>query len=152
VTGRTTRAPGARRTLGDRRGFTLVELVIAVIILCVGVLALAGTMQASARLQRIGRSRDELTTLAESKLESMRAAATYRTADTLQLAVGGSLTASATAHADTVQALNGRAYVRRWLVAAGPAGARQVTMRVAPHAKTSYDLRWLDFTTLVLIL
>jgi prepilin-type N-terminal cleavage/methylation domain-containing protein len=61
---------GAVRTLG----FTLVEVVVAVVVLAVGLLALAGTSGAIARMAGLARQAGASAVLAESRLERLRAA------------------------------------------------------------------------------
>lgn len=63
----------AQRGVRARRGFTIVELLLAIILLSVGMLASAGILVSSTRLQRLAGSRAELTMMGEAKLEELRA-------------------------------------------------------------------------------
>lgn len=137
-----------RRTRG---GFSLPELMISIMILTVGLLALAGTMASMMRFQDLSSNRAEMAALGDSKLEQLRGAGSTRSTDTLQLAVGGSLTAAVAAHTDTVTTLRGRVYFRRWSVAAGPAGSRQVALRVAPQLFDSRTPNNVDVSSIVII-
>jgi prepilin-type N-terminal cleavage/methylation domain-containing protein len=57
----------------SRGGFTLVELLVTVVVIAVGLLALAGTSSTVARLDRAGAQRSTAATLAMSRLERLRA-------------------------------------------------------------------------------
>lgn len=67
---RTTPTPRAR---GDRRGFSLIEVVIAILILAVGVLGLAATSTVVTRQIGGGAQQNAAAFLAASRLEAMRA-------------------------------------------------------------------------------
>ena len=58
----------------NARGFSLVEVIVAVVILCVGILALTRTSGAIARMTGLGRHASASATLASSRLERLRAA------------------------------------------------------------------------------
>lgn len=133
-------------------GFSIIEMIIALTILAVGVLALAPVMVGTSSVERLARNRQEMVSVAESKFEDLRAYASSRTADTVELAVGGSLTGSVVEHADSLQGATGRWYRRRWEVVAGPAGSREVTLRVEPKPTGSTGtIDKLDFTTYLTI-
>ena len=85
---------GAR--LRTRAGFTVVELIMAIMLLTVGMIAMAGVLASSSRLQKVAQSRGEMTTLAEAKLEELRGIGSTVATDPLraQLAVGGSYSTS----------------------------------------------------------
>ena len=146
------RSPGRRRRR-PRRGFTIVELLLAIMLLSVGMLAMAGLLVGSTRLQRLSGSRAELTALAEAKIEELRGYGQTGGSDPLRahLAIGGSLTSNVNAYADSVTGLNNVVYYRRWAVSAGIAGARQVQVRVLPKVQPHYHLPQLDLTSTVLL-
>ena len=129
-------------------GFTLVELMIAIIVLVVGVLGLASSMVSMTRYQALGISHADMTALGDHKLEQLRVAATYSTADTMQLVIGGSLTVPTAQHVDTLVERS-RTYIRLWQVQAGPGGTRQVLLRVQPLVDDVRTPAQLDFTTLI---
>jgi Tfp pilus assembly protein PilV len=54
------------------RGFTVVEVVVATLVLTVGVLALAGTAAAVSRMERWGQHRGESAVAATARLEQLR--------------------------------------------------------------------------------
>ncbi len=131
-----------------RDGFTIVELIIAVFILSVGIIGLAGSMMHAGTIQRLGLSRVEMTSLAESKIEDLHSKAVSQT-DTLHITLGGSLTSSTTDHWDQVTSAAGRSYRRRWVVTTGPAGSRDVTLRIEPLSLGRGEVSSLDFSTLL---
>lgn len=143
----------AQRGVRARRGFTIVELLLAIILLSVGMLASAGILVSSTRLQRLAGSRAELTMMGEAKLEELRAYGQTKSTDALRsnLAIGGSTTTTTTAYADSVTGLNGTTYIRRWQISAGIAGARQVVLRVEPKSTPKYHLPSLEFTSTILL-
>lgn len=104
------------------------------VILTVGLVALAGLLAVSLRMQQLGRNGTQAVRLAQDKLDELNALH-FDTAATIQ--IGGSLTANVADHFDTPLDVNGNAlpYIRRWLVAAGPDGnsnLRQITIRLIP--------------------
>jgi type II secretory pathway pseudopilin PulG len=60
---------------GSRRGFTILEALVAIVVLGVGVLALGATAALSARLIGQGRRATLAATLALSRIEDLRRAA-----------------------------------------------------------------------------
>jgi prepilin-type N-terminal cleavage/methylation domain-containing protein len=59
--------------VSDHRGYTLVELIVAVTVLVVGVLAVAGTAAPVARLVRWGGAQSASAAAASSAIEALRA-------------------------------------------------------------------------------
>lgn len=135
-----------------RRGFSLPELMLAIVVLAIGVLALAGTMLALMRYQELASNRAEMVSFGDSKLEDLRGAGVSQSADTVQLAVGGSLTSAAALHCDTLTSARGRVYYRLWQVAAGPVpSTRDVQLRVVPQVKDRVTPVRVDVHTMVII-
>ena len=110
-------------------GFSLVELIFAILILTVGVLGMASLMVAASKSEMRATARVELTEVVQNKLEELRAAAAAGTADTVELNVGGTLGTPVADHVDTTTSSAGRWYVRTWEVSSGPGGTRTVTVR-----------------------
>jgi prepilin-type N-terminal cleavage/methylation domain-containing protein len=129
-------------------GFTLVELLLAIIVLSVGLLGLASTMVSMTRYQDLAAAHSDMTALGDHKIEQLRVIATYSTADTMQLVVGGSTTVPTLQHVDTLVE-RGRTYIRLWQVVAGPGGTRQVNLRVRPMVDDVRTPARVDFTTLI---
>jgi Tfp pilus assembly protein PilV len=143
-----------RRLVRARAGFGLVELLIAIIMLSVGMLGLASLMATALRRDRLSSTRMEVSSLAEAKFEELRAygALNFTHALRARLNPGGSLTASVASYADSVVALNGRTYDRRWEITSGtPLNTRRVTVRVTPRTALRYDTRVVQFTTMVVL-
>jgi Tfp pilus assembly protein PilV len=134
--------------VGARGGFTLIELMLAIIVVVVGLLGIVSTMASMTRYQDLSAARTDMAALADNKFEQLRAAAATKTADTLQLAIGGSLTVATAPFTDTVTE-RGRTYVRLWTVAAGVGGSLDLTLRIQPQVDDRRTPRLLDFYTLI---
>jgi len=145
------RAPVTAPTARSEAGFTLVEMMLALIVLVVGLLGMASTMASMTRYQDLAAVQADMTALGDAKIEQLRVAATYMTADTMQLVIGGSLTVPTTTYVDTMVE-RGRTFIRLWQVQAGAGGARQVTVRVRPEVDDARTPAQLDFNTLIQIM
>lgn len=146
-----TRSPATAPVRPTESGFTLIELMLAIIVLVVGLLGMARTMGSMIRYQDLSAVHADMTALGDHKIEQLRVAATYMTADTMQLVVGGSLTVPTAQHVDTLVE-RGRTFIRLWQVQAGPGGARQVNLRVRPLVDDARTPSQLDYTTLIQIM
>jgi prepilin-type N-terminal cleavage/methylation domain-containing protein len=119
----------------SERGFTLVELMIAIVVIVIGVLGVAATTVSMTRTQDLTAARVDMAALADNKFEELRGFAGAKAqvaASMTQLAVGGSLTVPTAGYNDAVVE-RGRSYTRLWVVAAGVAGTRDVTIRITPQ-------------------
>ncbi len=134
-----------------KTGYTLIELIVALVILSIGILAASSLVVGVAATQRRATIRAEMTEVGQSKLEELRAYASMGTADTVQLLEGGSLTTSQTNHADTVTGGRDRRFILRWDVVGGPYDIREVAIRVLPLNPAPVDLSNIDFHTRVFI-
>ena len=134
-----------------RDGFSLVETVVAMLVGTMALIALAGVMVSSSQVQSVSLSRMELTAIGETKLDQLRAYSALRTADTLQLAIGGSLTSDVANHTGVMTSARGRQYRLRWTVAAGLNGTRDVTLRAAPLSPRPNEVAYVDLRTLMLL-
>ena len=88
-------------------GFSMVELIIALMILSIGVLGMSSLMTAVSRSAIRTTGRIEATEVLENKIEELRAVAAAGGSDTIQLAVGGSLTIPQANHTDTTSSGSG---------------------------------------------
>lgn len=129
-------------------GFTLVEMMIAIIVLTIGLLGMASTMASMTRYQDLAAVHADMTALGDHKIEQLRVVATHTPA---LLAPGGSLTVPTAQYCDTLVE-RGRTFIRTWTVAAGPGGAQQVTVRVRPEVDDARTPAQLDFNTLIQIM
>ncbi len=68
-------AANARVRLRARRGFTIVELLVAIIIISVGLLALASGSAATLREMELAQQQSNASMIAQSRLERLRATA-----------------------------------------------------------------------------
>jgi prepilin-type N-terminal cleavage/methylation domain-containing protein len=141
---------GSPAKLRRRRGFTLVELAVAMMLIGVGLIGAAALMSASLRYQRSASTREDMIMLAETKLDELRSyqLAPAGTPAAAKLNVGGSLSMSVNGYADSLTT-SGKSYRRRWLIVAAVAGTRQVALRVEPRFSDAYATRALEFRTLV---
>jgi prepilin-type N-terminal cleavage/methylation domain-containing protein len=137
------------KTLQRERGFTLVELVVAMVILTIGLLGLASSMATLTRWQALSASRAEMSLLADGKLEQLRGAASVMSAGISELAIGGSVDTGAEPWTDNVVGPNGRQYVLLWSVAAGPGTTRNVQLRIKPVVDAPTTPKKIDFNTLI---
>ncbi len=64
-----------RKRLRTRRGFTIVELLVAIIIISVGLLALASGSAATLREMELAQQQSSASMIAQSRLERLRATA-----------------------------------------------------------------------------
>src|SRR5688500_7923149 len=111
----------------DDRGFSLVEVLISMVIMMVGLVAVAQLLAVSVHTHLLGRRTSESSLLAADKLEEL-AKLNHATAAAVQITPVSpdSLTTSVANYFDQVDG-----YTRRWQVTAGPvAGTRRVTVRV----------------------
>lgn len=108
------------RLPGTRRGFTLLELLIAIVLLTVGILALARAMAGMGTQSTRARMRADLAEVIDGKFEELRLVGAVSQASTAPLGIGGSLGSCVANHCDTVMDGRGLQHQRRWTVAAGP--------------------------------
>ena len=131
-------------------GFTLIELMIAIVVVVIGVLGMSSVTATSIRQQDLSAARTDMAALADNKFEELRAfaGAVQRTADTVQLVPGGSLTVATANYNDAVTE-RGRTYTRRWVVTTGVGGTRNVTIRITPPVTGPRAPQSKDFHTLI---
>lgn len=120
----------------DQRGFTLMEVVVAMLVCVVGLVAMAQMLAVTLRMQQLGRNSTQAVRLAQDKIDEL-SSMSFTTAPQVQC--GGSLDEDTEDYND-VPVLDGTSqpYRRRWLVQAGPDGdpqLRQVTVRVIPDVQ-----------------
>jgi prepilin-type N-terminal cleavage/methylation domain-containing protein len=131
------------------RGFTIIEVLIAIVILTVALVSMAELMAVTLRLQMLGRNQTSAVRLAQDKLDELMS----QNFAVPALSVGGSLTADQANHFDTPP--NDPNFRRRWVVAAGPvddlalAGKlRIITVRVIPIVTDTRTFTPTDLTTM----
>jgi prepilin-type N-terminal cleavage/methylation domain-containing protein len=136
---------------GNRPGLSLVEVVVAMLVGSIGLVAMAGVMASTARMHQSSESRMEYLNVGEAKLDQLRSYGTLRTADTVQLVLGGSLTSNMTNKSQQMTSARGRVFAVRWQVARGPNGTRDVTLRVTPVVRNLNELPHMDLHALMSI-
>jgi type II secretory pathway pseudopilin PulG len=121
----------------DERGFTLVEALVATIVLTVALVALAELLAVSVRMHALGRNSTVATRLAQDKFEELMKM-NFLTNPAIQVS-GSDTLASNVANYFDAPANSG--FTRRWFVQPGPNAnprLRIVTVRVIPD---SLDIR-----------
>jgi prepilin-type N-terminal cleavage/methylation domain-containing protein len=147
------------------RGFTVIEVLVAMVILTVALVSLAELMAVTLRLQQLGRNQTAATRLAQDKIDELMSRNWGGAAPSAQLALGGSLTADVANHFDTPPVVPGAAslnYRRRWVITAGPEDddtlpinnaladrLRVITVRVIPVVNDRRTYTPTDLTTIV---
>ncbi len=112
---------------GGEKGFTIVEVLIAIIMLTIGVLALASSSGSTTRMMSFGRMKTDATAIAQSVLDSLRYVSAATTPKCTALASGNQPTPPK------------RGFTTSWTVAtAGDSRDITVTVsyRVGPQSKT----------------
>jgi prepilin-type N-terminal cleavage/methylation domain-containing protein len=133
-----------------RRGFTFVELAVAMMLIGTGLLGFAALMSSSLRFQRGSTTREEMITIAEAKLDELRSYQLAPRGSTTwsRLAPGGSVTTAVSGY-DSVVTVGTRNYRLRWQLAESVAGTRLVTVRVRPDYTDAFATQQVLFRTLV---
>ena len=129
----------------DERGFSLVETLVSMVIMMVGLVAVAQLLAVSVHTHTLGRRTSESALLAADKIEEL-AKLNHTTAPAVQITAINTLAANTANYFDEP----GGGYVRRWVVTAGPTGnTRRVTVRVLPPANRTPWLKTVDVTTIL---
>lgn len=118
-----------RRARPTARGFTLVEALIAILVLSFGALAIGGLQIALWRNADLAKQRTEATRLAQQKIEELRSFEARR------VAVGGFAYADLAGGTDAPPTDGNAEFTRRWALA-GAAGD--------PQRRIDIEVAWLD--------
>lgn len=136
----------------NERGFTLVETLVAMVILTVALVSLAELMAVTLRLQMQGKNETAAVRLAQSKIDELIAVNFSETS----VAVGGSLTTDATGYFATVAPTDAfgsqiAGYKIRWQIAAiaGESSIRTLTVRVIPNITDRRASAQIELTTII---
>ena len=135
-------SPAAR----DDRGFSLAEVLISMVIMMVGLVAVAQLLAVSVQTHLLGRRTSEASLLATDKIEEL-SKLNHASAAAIQISptTPDPLTSDVANYFDQADG-----YTRRWQVTAGPAaGTRRVTVRVLPPANRQPWLKTVEVTTIL---
>lgn len=114
----------------DERGFTLVECVCALLITTIGVLSVAALMVTAISTQNVSTDAARANSLARAKIEELRTITLLSPAALrAQRDIGGDLDSDVADHFDVPHPR----FIRRWVVASGPAGTLRVTVAIKPN-------------------
>jgi len=127
----------------NERGFTLIEVLIAMVIMTIALVAMAELMAITLRIQMLGRNETASVRLVQSKIDQL-VAVNFTNAS---VAIGGSLTSDVANYNDTPTA----GYKRRWQIAAiaGETRVRTLTVTIIPAVKDSRTTRSVQLTTII---
>ncbi len=117
----------------NQSGFSLVELMVAMVVTVVGVMAVSLLILYGIRLQSFSRDATIANAFAKAKMEQLRVTDPAGP----QRSLGGSLTANVANHFDTPPGTI--LFIRRWVVAAGPAGTQDIIVTVVWSNPNSRD-------------
>jgi prepilin-type N-terminal cleavage/methylation domain-containing protein len=117
----------ARHSATREGGFTLIEVLVAMVILTVALVALAEMMAITVRMQMMGRNETAAVRLIQSKIDQI---VNVNFTTTTSANLGGSLTADVASYFDTPAT----GFKRRWLIEAitGETKVRKLTVRIIP--------------------
>lgn len=125
------------------RGFTLVEVMIAMVILTVALVSMAELMAITLRMQMMGRNETAAIRLVQSKIDEL-IAVDFGSAT---VAVGGGLDADVANYNDDPA----DGFHRRWEIAAiaGEANVRTLTVRIIPERNDRRTSAQVQLTTII---
>lgn len=125
------------------RGFTLVETLIAMVILTVGLVSMAELMAITLRMQMLGRNETAAIRLVQSKIDEL-VAVDFANAT---VAVGGGLDADVANYNDDPA----DGFHRRWQIAAvaGETNVRTLTVRIIPERNDRRTNAQVQLTTII---
>ena len=105
----------------EQSGFTLIECVIAIVLILVGLLAVYSLVVYSVQTQMMSTNLVTANSLARQKVEELKNAAR---------SAGGSLTANTTNYFDTPSSN----FIRRWQISDDSVGTQTISVTVVPSA------------------
>ena len=134
-------ASNCRKRLGGDRGFSLVEVLVAMLILTIGMIAIAALLAVTTQMAMGARKAARSTRLAQDKIDELMKL-NFTTAPAV--AIGGDLTQDVANYSETPA----DGITLRWAVVAGPTDdLRVLTLRVVNLRSEQY--RQTDLTTMI---
>ncbi len=110
---------------GKNQGFTLVEVLVAMAIFLIGIIAVSSLMIQGVQLQSFAADSTSANALVKARIEWLRAMSDSDP----QRSLGGSLTSNDPDHFEIPA---GSGLVIRWTVSNGPSGTQDVTVAAVP--------------------
>jgi len=131
----------------NERGFTLVEVLVATVILTVGLVAMAELMAITLRMQMLGKNETAAIRLVQSKIDELVAVSFSDAATSASVAIGGSLTSDVATYNDAPVS----GFKRRWQIAAiaGETRVRTLTVTVIPIVNDRRTNAQVQLTTII---
>ena len=108
-------------------GFSLIEVLIALVVIVIGVMAVSSMMVLAIRLQVLSRDTTLAIGLAEVKLEELR----YMDPADPERTLGGDLNSNVVDHFENA---NGNLFTVRWKIDPGPINTQDITIGVVTNA------------------
>ena len=108
-------------------GFSLIEVLIALVVIVIGVMAVTSMMVLAIRLQVLSRDTTLAIGLAEVKLEELR----YMDPADPERTLGGDLNSNVVDHFENA---NGNLFTVRWKIDPGPINTQDITIGVVTNA------------------
>lgn len=108
-------------------GFSLMEVLLALVVIVIGVMAVASMMVLAIRLQVLSRDTTLAIGLAEVKLEELR----YMDPADPERTLGGDLNSNVVDHFENA---NGNLFTVRWKIDPGPINTQDITIGVVTNA------------------
>jgi prepilin-type N-terminal cleavage/methylation domain-containing protein len=130
----------------NERGFTLIEALIAMVILTVALVSMAELMAVTLRMQMLGKNGTAAIRLAQSKIDEL-VAVDFDAVGSV-VATGGSLTTNTAGYFDTPV---DSGFTRRWQITAitGETRVRTLTVRLIPVANDRRTNGDITLTTII---
>lgn len=126
------------RPLKPSRGFTLIEALIAMVVLAFGMLAIAGFQMNLSRSADVAKQRAEATRLAQEKIEEMRSFQRITTA------VGTFAYQDLATGTDTPATTTNTAYTRTWTLVPPPVTVPPTNAVDLPQRVVAVNVTWTD--------
>ncbi len=115
------------RRRNSKNGFSLIEVLIALLVTVIGVLAVSTMVVLAIRLQMLSRDTTLAIGLAEGKLEELR----YMDPADPERTLGGDLNSNAVDHFENS---NGNLFTVRWKIDPGPINTQDITVGVVTNS------------------
>src|SRR5262245_45947155 len=148
----TRRVSDNRAAMHEERGFTMIEVCIAIVVLLVGVVAIVGMSVYISRANMVSNIQSVLATYGQDRVDTLRAAAWSKSTEDASITVGGSLTENQPNHFALVTNTPVGDLFVRWQVTDGPGTTndiRTITVFVTQSVPSPYVKDGFTMTTSV---